>query len=88
MMLRLRAPFAILEAPSILGLFPKGVETLPRALLAAGLAERLDARHAGNIVPPPYDPKIDPPSAPSSIAVSFRSCSVATVRFCSAICSH
>ena len=26
--------FAIIEAPSVLGLFPKGVETLPDALLA------------------------------------------------------
>jgi arginase len=52
--------FAILEAPSVLGLFPKGVETLPRALLAAGLAERLGARHAGRIEPPAYDPHRDP----------------------------
>ena len=52
--------FAILEAPSILGLFPKGVETLPDALLAAGLAERLNAAHAGRIEPPAYDPERDP----------------------------
>ncbi|MPY70342.1 MAG: arginase family protein [Alphaproteobacteria bacterium] len=52
--------FAILEAPSVLGLFPKGVETLPEALLGAGLAERLAARHAGRIEPPPYDPERDP----------------------------
>jgi arginase len=42
-------PFAIVEAPSVLGLFPKGVETLPDALLASGLAERLGARHAGRV---------------------------------------
>jgi len=53
-------PFAIIEAPSVLGLFPKGVETLPEALLAAGLAEKLDARHAGRVAPPPYDPHRDP----------------------------
>jgi arginase len=47
--------FTIVEAPSVLGLFPKGVETLPDALLAAGLAERLGARRAGRIEPPPYD---------------------------------
>ena len=35
--------FAILEAPSVLGLFPKGVERLPDALLGAGLAEQLSA---------------------------------------------
>jgi arginase len=52
--------FAIVEAPSVLGLFPKGVETLPDALLGAGLAERLGARRAGRIEPPPYDPDRDP----------------------------
>jgi arginase len=51
--------FMIVEAPSVLGLFPKGVETLADALLAAGLAERLGARRAGRIEPPPYEPKRD-----------------------------
>jgi arginase len=54
-----RQPFAIIEAPSVLGLFPKGVETLPDALLAAGLAQRLGARRAGRIEPPPYCPERD-----------------------------
>jgi arginase len=52
--------FVILEAPSILGLFPKGVETLPDALLAAGLAERLGAERAGRVEPPNYIPERDP----------------------------
>jgi arginase len=56
--------FAIIEAPSVLGLFPKGVETLPDALLGAGLAERLGgrgaARQAGRVEPPAYDPRRDP----------------------------
>ncbi len=52
--------FAIIEAPSILGLFPKGVEQLPEALLNAGLADRLGAYRAGRVEPPPFDPKIDP----------------------------
>jgi len=52
--------FAVIEAPSILGLFPKGVETLPDALLAAGLADRLDARRAGRVDAPPYDDRRDP----------------------------
>ena len=52
--------FAIVEAPSVLGLFPKGVETLPDVLLGAGLAERLGARRAGRIAPPAYDPERDP----------------------------
>jgi arginase len=52
--------FAIVEAPSVLGLFPKGVETLPDALLGAGLAERLGARRAGRVEPPAYNPQRDP----------------------------
>jgi arginase len=52
--------YAIVEAPSILGLRPTGVEDLPEALLEAGLAERLSARHAARVDPPPYDPRRDP----------------------------
>lgn len=55
-----RPRYAIIEAPSILGLSPSGVETLPRALLDAGLADRLGARHAGRVEPPAFDPAIDP----------------------------
>ena len=54
------AEFKIIEAPSPLGLFPRGVELLPDALLAAGLAERLNARLAGRVQPPPYDDRRDP----------------------------
>jgi arginase len=36
------------------------VETLPEALLDAGLAERLGAERFGRIEPPPYDPRRDP----------------------------
>jgi arginase len=52
--------YAIVEAPSHLGLRAAGVEELPGALLAAGLAERLDARHAARLPAPPWDPRIDP----------------------------
>jgi arginase len=52
--------YAILEAPSVLGLKPTGVERLPQTLLRHGLAERLGARHAGVLIPPTYDPYIDP----------------------------
>jgi arginase len=55
-----RPRYAIVEAPSVLGLFPKGVERLPEALLGAGLAESLGARRAGRVEPPPYDPRRDP----------------------------
>ena len=51
--------FAILEAPSVLGLFPGGVERLPQALLSAGLADVLQARHAGCIEPPAYHHRRD-----------------------------
>jgi arginase len=52
-------PFTVVEAPSVLGLFPKGVETLPDALLARGLAERLAARRTGRVAPPAYNPERD-----------------------------
>jgi arginase len=54
------ADYAVLEAPSVLGLFPGGVEHLPGALLDAGLARALGARHAGRVEPPSYDPRRDP----------------------------
>ncbi|MET0412249.1 MAG: arginase family protein [Polyangiaceae bacterium] len=47
--------YSILEAPSVLGLWPSGVERLPEALLAEGLRERLGAEHAGRVEPPPFD---------------------------------
>ncbi|WP_208026547.1 arginase family protein [Streptomyces sp. Tu 3180] len=51
---------AIIEAPSVLGLRPTGVEDLPGALLDAGLAEGLGAVRAGRVEPPGYDPVRDP----------------------------
>ncbi len=45
---------AIIEAPSILGLRPTGVEYLPDALVSAGLPARLQARHAGRVNPPVF----------------------------------
>ncbi len=53
------ASYAVIEAPSVLGLFPAGVERLPAALLGAGIADATGARHAGGAVPPPYDPQRD-----------------------------
>ncbi|UQW99479.1 arginase family protein [Streptomyces sp. RerS4] len=50
---------AIIEAPSVLGLRPSGVQDLPEALLAAGLARRLGAVRAARLEPPAYDPRRD-----------------------------
>jgi arginase len=51
---------AIIEAPSILGLRPTGVEYLPDALVRAGLLEGLHARHAGRVNAPVYSDIRDP----------------------------
>ena len=51
--------YAIIEAPSNLGLFPSGVERLPDAVLAAGFADRIGARRVGRVSPPPYDSRRD-----------------------------
>jgi arginase len=53
-------PYAIIQAPSILGLRPTGVEQLADRLLAEGLADRLNARLADRLDVPPYDPVRDP----------------------------
>jgi arginase len=54
--------YAIVEAPSALGTAPQwsGVRRLPEALLAAGLAEVIEARFAARVEPPPYLPGRDP----------------------------
>jgi arginase len=52
--------YAIIEAPSILGLKPTGVDRLPQALLDHGLAVRIKARHAGRVEPLPYGDERDP----------------------------
>jgi arginase len=53
-------PYAIIQAPSILGLRPTGVERLGDRLLAEGLVDRLNARLADRLDVPPYDPVRDP----------------------------
>ena len=47
-----RQRYAIIEAPSTLGLRAKGVEQLPERLLRYGLAERLGARRAARLEAP------------------------------------
>jgi len=50
---------AIIEAPSILGLKPGGVEKLPEALKAQGLFNRIPVVYEGKIIPPAYNPQRD-----------------------------
>jgi arginase len=50
---------AVIDAPSVLGLKPNGVERLPEALKAAGLLAKLNAEYAGRVEPPPYNPQRD-----------------------------
>ncbi len=51
--------FAIIDAPSILGLRPTGVQYLPEALKAAGLMKKLKAEYEGRVLSLPYDPQRD-----------------------------
>jgi arginase len=59
----LRSRFAIIDAPSILGLKPTGVEGLPEALRRHGLVERLGAREAACLASPHYDGARPPDTA-------------------------
>lgn len=52
--------YAIIEAPSNLGLKPTGVERLPERILGYGLADRLRARRTARLEPPPYRFERDP----------------------------
>ena len=51
--------FLIIDAPSILGLRPTGVEELPKALKKAGLLEGVHAEYAGRLEPLLYNPERD-----------------------------
>lgn len=53
-------PYAIIEAPSTLGLATEGVEGLSDTLLRLGLANRIDARRAGRLEMPQKNPVPDP----------------------------
>jgi arginase len=46
--------YAIVDAPSVLGLWPSGVERLGETLLQQGLAQMLGGRSAGRVEPPPF----------------------------------
>lgn len=51
--------FTVIDAPSILGLKPTGVEILPEALKNAGLIRGLQAEYAGRVEAPPYKSERD-----------------------------
>src|SRR5919204_401907 len=51
--------FSIIDAPSILGLRPTGVEHLPEALKAAGLMSELSAECGGRVFPLSYNSERD-----------------------------
>ncbi len=53
------AQFTIIEAPSILGLRPTGVQHLPKALKAAGLMSELRAEYGGRVSPLSYSSERD-----------------------------
>jgi arginase len=53
------AQFTIIDAPSILGLQPTGVQYLPEALKAAGLMSKLGAEYGGQVSPLVYSPERD-----------------------------
>lgn len=53
-------PYAVLEAPSTLGLATDGVALLAGRLLELRLAERIHARHAGRLSVPPKEATPDP----------------------------
>jgi arginase len=57
---RSRPRYAVLEAPSTLGLRTEGVERLPAALLREDFVEKLGARHAGRIAPAARSGQRDP----------------------------
>jgi arginase len=50
---------SIIDAPSVLGLFPRGVETLPDALHRRDVAGRLSVSRLRSLTPPAYSPERD-----------------------------
>jgi len=53
------AQFTVIDAPSILGLRPTGVQCLPEAFKAAGLISKLRAEYGGQVFPLDYNPERD-----------------------------
>ncbi len=49
------SPYVVIEAPSVLGLWPSGLENLPDAMHRVGLTDRVHAVDRLRVDPPPYD---------------------------------
>src|SRR5215217_7802444 len=56
---KIMVQFAVIDAPSILGLKPTGVEHLPEALKKAGLMSELRAEYGGRVSPRSYSSERD-----------------------------
>lgn len=52
--------YAIIEAPSVLGLWPSGLQDAPRVLMEMGLGVGLGIQTSKRLESPPYDPRRDP----------------------------
>ena len=52
--------YRIIEAPSVLGLWPSGVQDAPRVLMEMGLGVGLGLGKTLRLEPPAYDPRRDP----------------------------
>jgi arginase len=52
--------YAIIEAPSVLGLWPSGLQDAPTVLLEMGLGVGLGIAETLRLESPPYDPRRDP----------------------------
>lgn len=72
---------SIIDAPSVLGLFPRGVEELPEALHRHDIGGRLRASRHLQLTPPPYSPERDPITGINNAAkiVSFARTQADTV---------
>jgi arginase len=87
----MQRPYAIIEAPSVLGLKPTGVNRLASSLLENRLAERVKARYARRVEPPPYNPERDADTGTlnaRAIAQWSRNSPTRSVKYLTRVNSH
>jgi len=75
--------YAVIEAPSILGLKPTGVDTLPQELLSHDLLQRIRARHVARLEVPEYDATRDP----ETLTLNARAIAEWSPQLADAICA-